>query len=514
MRKRYKATFRVGRDSSPSLKDVADECLAWATHRMRPTGLPVNENIERTTFAGRGEVETLWHAEDEGTFWGLRFSHPDKSDPTRRWTTDITLAQREATGLVFSCTVAVASTAGMVLPTRVAPSRPRIVLDVLQRWGGHHGHALSVAPEVLRTSNIDHFVDLIFSPQRSRPIVWVSARNRDDRTMVDGIQLANWLSSLAHVFVSADRYPSLDLREDLPRRWNCWDGAVRVYWPRLKLSDDAYAHRIWLADDLHEIERDLTPHGFKEHLLGYLSDVAVYGEDSDELTWLDLEHRRRRGELEKLRVAGDANEMLPLYEEDNRALRTQIEQLREECDTLRRERAFAKQQAETWRESYVASRKSEGFQQDLDRPPATVAEAIEKAQSEFGTQLLFAPNGKSKVDKNEFESPPSVLAALEFLATVYHQARIGKKPCADFDAALRQRCGWTFSAHQSEITMNRYEDWYTTRAEKKKIWLDEHIGTGTSKEERYTIRIGFSWEKDLGKVVIGYIGQHQKTDAT
>lgn len=514
MRKRYKATFQVGRETSPPLKDVADACLAWATARMSPTGLPVDEDIGRRLFEGRGDIETLSHADQDGSFWGLRFSHPDKTDATRRWTTDITLASRATQELIFSCTNFVATTAGLVVPTRVTPSRPKIVADVLGKWGGRRGHVLSTAPVVLDGTTLDDFVELMFAPDRARPIVWVSARNRDDRPIIDVTKLASWLGSLAHVFVSADRYPSFDLRSDLPRRWNCWDGAVRVYWPRLKLSDDAFAHRVWSPDEVHDIERDWAPQGFKEYLLGYLSDIAVYSEDADEVTWLDLESRRRRTQLAKLKAAGDAAEMLSLYDETNRALEDVVRQLREENDSLRQERTRAQQEANAWRESYVASQKTGDDEGTFERAPSSVAEAISKAEKEFGSQLVFALNGKSNVGKNEFDSPPAVLAALEFLATVYFQARTGKKPCTDFDSSLRQRCGWTYSGHQSQITMNTYEEWYATRVGQKKVWLPEHIGTGTSKEERYTIRIGFSWEKDMGKVVIGYIGQHQKTDAT
>lgn len=514
MRKRYKATFQVGRETSPPLKDVADICLAWATARMSPTGLPVDEDIGRMFFEGRGDIETLCHADHEGAFWGLRFSHVDKADPTRRWTTDITLANRPTHELVFSCTNSVATTAGLVVPTRVAPSRPRIVADVLARWGGRRGHALSSTPVLLDSTTLDDFVELMFAPDRVRPIVWVSARNRDDKPIVDATKLASWLGSLAHVFVSADRHPSFDIRSDLPRRWNCWDGAVRVYWPRLKLSDDAFAHRVWSPDEIYEIERDWAPQGFKEHLLGYLSDIAVYSEDVDEVSWLDLESRRRRAQLEKLKAAGDATEMLALYEEENRALDDEVRQLREQNDALRQACTRAQQDAAAWRESYVASQKAGSSDDSLDQPPASVSEAIAKAQQEFGDQLLFAINGKSDVDKNGFESPSEVLAALQFLATVYFQARAGKKPCSDFDSTLRQRCGWNYSGHQSQITMNTYEDWYTTRVGQRKVWLPEHIGTGTSKDERYTIRIGFTWDRDSDKVVIGYIGQHQKTDAT
>jgi hypothetical protein len=42
----------------------------------------------------------------------------------------------------------------------------------------------------------------------------------------------------------------------------------------------------------------------------------------------------------------------------------------------------------------------------------------------------------------------------------------------------------------------------------------EHIGTGKSKRPEETIRIAFKWLESEEKVLIGYIGQHQRTTTT
>lgn len=63
--------------------------------------------------------------------------------------------------------------------------------------------------------------------------------------------------------------------------------------------------------------------------------------------------------------------------------------------------------------------------------------------------------------------------------------------------------------------MNKYKDWYTTKVGNKVHTLQKHIGTGSSRNARYTIRIAFDWDKSKERrVVIGFIGQHQQTDAT
>jgi hypothetical protein len=62
--------------------------------------------------------------------------------------------------------------------------------------------------------------------------------------------------------------------------------------------------------------------------------------------------------------------------------------------------------------------------------------------------------------------------------------------------------------------MGQYKDWYCCQFEGRKWELGEHIGTGASKDARHTIRIGFAWDKDDKLVIIGFIGQHQRSRKT
>jgi hypothetical protein len=59
-----------------------------------------------------------------------------------------------------------------------------------------------------------------------------------------------------------------------------------------------------------------------------------------------------------------------------------------------------------------------------------------------------------------------------------------------------------------------YKDYYTTKRNGKTIKLKSHIGKGTSKAPRYCIRVAFEYDEADRMVVVGYLGQHQKTGAT
>jgi hypothetical protein len=318
------------------------------------------------------------------------------------------------------------------------------------------------------------------------------------------------------VYVAADRFASLKLGDFLPKRLNCWDGAVRIYWPQFSLSHEAYLHRVFSPEEI-QLEEERRQQGFKEYILGWMSNVAVYVNDADEATWSDLEARRRRAVLATLKDQGDYKELCEIAAKEIEAKEAEITDLKEQLAELS-ERLKRTQQAETsWRQAYVDVCKSPlpvTPTHYREVPIESVDEAIDRARERFSERVLFALNGKSKVNDNPFEGPGDLFAALEFLATTYFDSRVGKMTCEDFDGALRRTCGWFYRGDQSELTMNKYREWYTTKLGGKTYWLGKHVGTGTSKDARYTIRIGFEWDGELKKVVVGFVGQHPKTDAT
>ena len=38
-----------------------------------------------------------------------------------------------------------------------------------------------------------------------------------------------------------------------------------------------------------------------------------------------------------------------------------------------------------------------------------------------------------------------------------------------------------------------------------------HLGKGASFDPKSTIRIGFAWDDERRRVVVGYVGRHQRT---
>ena len=375
---------------------------------------------------------------------------------------------------------------------------------------------MSAVPTVLKDerTSIRDFLELLHASTRRHPVVLISATNMHDRPVIDADQVASWLAGLAHVYVAENRFPSLTLRDHLPGTLNCWDGAIRIYWPGLRLADPPFRHRFWSPHFIKDIEQK-PGKGFKEYLLSRISTFAVFNVHSRFLTWNDILGRNRRGVLARAAEQGDFEQIAEEYAADNDDLCSRIDnlqtQLQEQAATLEQ----ARNEADTWRMAYEQERRGGKAIEDVEAPITTVVEAVERAGTMFEEKLAFSLNSKSDVPKNPFEDPQEVFAAFTFLATTYRDAKLGTWPCPDLDHAIREAIdGWSYSGGQSDITMTRYAAWYQCVWDGRKHWLGEHLGTGSSKDPRYTIRIAFAWDEDQKKVVVGFIGQHQKTSAT
>ena len=172
--------------------------------------------------------------------------------------------------------------------------------------------------------------------------------------------------------------------------------------------------------------------------------------------------------------------------------------------------------AETWRLAYEEeSRIPRMTVKDVPMHIENVSDAVRYAEDMYPDRLLLKTNSKSQVRDNPFEKPEDVWEALKWLATDVsgrqgrHIRRPGLRPVSQGSLWLAVQ-EWSARYDKKQVS----SEWYTTKTNNKTYWLLEHIGTGASKDARHTIRIAFDWDKDEKLVVVGYIGQHQRTDAT
>ena len=183
----------------------------------------------------------------------------------------------------------------------------------------------------------------------------------------------------------------------------------------------------------------------------------------------------------------------------------------ERISRLRGDLSESNQMARMWRRNYEDERAKLSQMSELEPSElGSVREALELAERTFPDQLLLALNSKS--DKNSpFQKPDEVFGALRWLATEYHSLRTNPGSSPDFNMLLKQSCpGWSYKPGQTEVTKEQFSAWYTTSLDGKSYELQAHLAKGTSHDPQNTMRIAFAWDDDSSKVVVGYLGLHQR----
>ena len=144
----------------------------------------------------------------------------------------------------------------------------------------------------------------------------------------------------------------------------------------------------------------------------------------------------------------------------------------------------------------------------------SVDAAFARAADEFPEALGFALNSKSVREGYPYARPDRVYLGLKFLATTLRDALAGRVPRSDLAEECVRQCELHYSPNQSASTMGQFPEDYRTVWNGEEVPLTRHLRRGNNKDPRLSVRIAFHYDKAADRVVIGYLGQHQRTRAT
>ena len=272
-------------------------------------------------------------------------------------------------------------------------------------------------------------------------------------------------------------------------------------------SDDARATSSFGAEagqGQPEAQEDGGSPPVPEHSADVGEPETIVSMEEHEALVFELDRLRRERESSAVENARLARANADL-DSDRRSLDRENSEIRDELSQSRT-------MEESWRVAYVSAKASDaGGAAEEATPLDTVNEAVARAEESFPNQLAISLNSKS-AKNSPFQRPGEVFDALAWLATVYHSRRMrpGKQP--HFDKLLRESCsGWSYKPKQTEVTKEQFDEWYTTTMDGRSYDLDAHIGKGNSYDPKNTLRVAFAWDDERSKVIVGYIGHHQRT---
>lgn len=232
----------------------------------------------------------------------------------------------------------------------------------------------------------------------------------------------------------------------------------------------------------------------------------------EELDALKLEHKTL---LDNNRALTQDTDSLS---EANRALQGEVaglnadkQELADEVAALRDQLRISEARETNWRNAYEAemSNKDDSASEPIPAVIDSVKQALDLAKARYGDRLVYHPNSKSESDYN-YRRPKEVWDALEWLARTYYAVKMGEERIIDLNESIRSTCGgWEYKANQTEITLNTFREWYETAKDGKTHVLREHLAKGTGRDAN-VIRIAFAWDEESQRVIVGYIGPHQR----
>lgn len=522
----YRTSFPFSglQQGDDALAVAAQVCLRWAVDRDE-VAAPHHTLWQRGT-AVEGEfdlgdgylLETRRASFDGKQAWAMRFKHPHKDyDGVHReaeWCAEIGLLNANGKSS-FSFSLGVGRSDGAIAPVRFFPSCPRIVSNFLDALKCGGAIRLFAKPFELDGSSegVQLFTRLLGEPSRRHPIVFITPRSFQGDFVADYKAVVEMVAGLAHVVVASNPDTTKSLSAVLPAHLNCFDGGVRLYWPGFSTSQSPYAHPLWPWWEI-QARNGKHPRAFAQEVLGRISSVAIFSTNNEFLSWATLDSFERAKAITEAKAKGDVAGELELFMQENKALEATTKQLQRERDELLLQLRNAESRIAAYEAAFEQSKSAASTDQQAELPLKSVAEAKQRAEEKFGDRLVFALNTKSNPD-TPFESPDEVFDALVWLANGYFESKAGRisgKPLSD---SIREVLpDWSYSGGQSDQTVGEFRSWYECQCDGQKWELGEHIGTGSSKDARYTIRIGFTWDKAAERVIIGFIGQHQRTRKT
>ena len=224
------------------------------------------------------------------------------------------------------------------------------------------------------------------------------------------------------------------------------------------------------------------------------------------------EYDSLRAELEQVRRDNDsltsANSLLA---QENAGLQSDRTLVDRENSDLKNTLSRTREESESWRRAYVLVRRNEADAEGGEPAPLRdVSDALALAERTFPDRLILALNSKSD-GNTPFRKPDEVFDVLAWLSTEYHRLRTNPGASPDFNRLVKEACpGWSYSPGQAEVAKEQFADWYATTVDGKTYDLYPHIGKGASFDPQNTIRIAFAWDDDMRKVIVGYVGLHQR----
>ena len=509
----------VGADPRHAAAAARNRILDWLRDKQQIKGIPA-QAWHGDPFEVDVALDRPVMVESFEALWALRYDNPDASQPGRYWRTEAVIGELDGRAVIGMRLTVISRTWDVPF----ARSVPAVVLGLVDYPGlQDYGTRLTSAPvPVTSDAEVEALVDLLESPARTRPVYVVSQGN-DGSLPLEPAALARRTAGMAHVYVISSR-AAWRLSDAVGTRLSVFGCAVRTYAPGFNRwdahwDDHSLGTKDWL-DRRYPDRRD-----FVQMIAGRTALRSVSFPDMEQrlpaFAKVKQEVQRRRIAAARLEQTG-SHELLKLIEDDNKALRKDLEaaeELRDELEKMRQaandERDQIARQNFNLRmrvQQLEDARRSRGESEQVEWPKA-FDDLEEWAARYCAGRLVVLPRALRAAKKSDFKDVERAARGLYLLAREYRDVKAGLGSQTDMEQA-RQALGVEISSSGNEALLKQWAEEYEVVWCGERRFLDMHLKRGTSREPRNCLRIYFFWDEESEQIVVGHLPGHLTNDAT
>jgi hypothetical protein len=360
---------------------------------------------------------------------------------------------------------------------------------------------------LLGTGGGEELATLLLDLQRTLPVVAVS---EDSGFLIHpGLDddLTYAMTGQA-IIVSLDEDASWELTRRLGREWSCFLGAVRVYWPRLALTGNPFAHPLWTASRLMMGVSSTEEAGKRiaaqlRQTLMELSSVCVSRPAT--LDRIRNAALRERYETELRAAVGtdDFVKLAELYAAENERLVQDKQELLDRIGRLEID-------VQNARLMHAPAVRAEELPPETEAPPANPAEAVKRLEERYGGSLLFGADVARGVSQlAQTAGPPDKLFRFGEVLARLAQAR--KAGSLGTDMVQWLKAQGVSASGESEM-VRKSKDAQRKRTVDcgdgtRRVFL-LHLKPNEATSPDKCVRIYFDWSDSRKKIVVGWVGPH------
>lgn len=532
----YKAKFTIQLKENAKNDDLLWKLIllikGWATHKFNYTVKTIDTDIRSWSkfktgsrfYDMNGEdrifAESVFHVshnDEDHISWACKFEEHQIQDEThapRTWRTEIGYQAKDRYSADISYVITYSDLPGYIGFCEDSPyiNIPNVIRFLLQDRDlacTIGKQELSLFPLRLTQERIPDFVDMLFSPTREVPILYIST-DETGNYLISPEKLAECVAGNALVYYSNTLDLTKFLCESGYENYACTGGAVRLYKPKPNIQDENnfVQHRYLTPTFIQEHGVDSVMNIFRRALA---QDVHYYQEmfrPASCQALIDADERKKilnsHLELEQVwRMANDLDEQLTTLKKDHSDISAENERLREANNDLN---CRVNSMSESYQrcsdlETSLANVRKFGLY------PSTPAAIGAYFESVFSDRIVFTERGRKSLE-DCITKPEMLWEALYLVATTLYQL-LQEDPAhayKRFSDSTPYRCerGVGAQTHSDPKLMQGYMDTYNG----KSFNAETHIKKGTQEDSK-SIRIYFYYEPKLtNRIIISSCGKH------